>query len=76
MTWTTVLAALPSIASTSAPGPVMITLWFTTSSPLVRLMTPEIPVASIVSPSFAMPSACRSDPGPLSLVFVTGMTVA
>ena len=37
---------------------------------------PETPVASIVSPSLATASASRSEPGPLSLVFVTTMIVA
>src|SRR6516165_2760459 len=36
-------------------------------------MVPETPVASIVSPSFAVASASRNEPDPLSLVFVTTM---
>ncbi|PYJ28101.1 MAG: hypothetical protein DMF24_11165 [Verrucomicrobia bacterium] len=70
------LIMLPSTASTSAPGPLIVTLVSTSSSPLVRLITPDIPLASIVSPLFAMASACRNDPGPLSFVLVTGMMVA
>ena len=70
------LIMLPSTASTSAPGPLIVTLVSTSSSPLVRLITPEIPVASIVSPSFATARAWRIEPGPLSLVLVTTITVA
>ena len=44
--------------------------------PLVRVMTPEMPVASIVSPSVAIASACRNESGPLSLVLLTMMVVA
>ena len=68
--------ALPLTARFAAPGPEIVTLWFTASSPLVRVMVPETPVASMVSPSFAMLSALRNDPEPLSLVFVTTMVVA
>ena len=68
--------ALPLTARVAAPGPLMVTLWVTCSSPLVRVMVPETPVASMVSPSFAMLSALRNDPEPLSLVFVTTMVVA
>ena len=39
-------------------------------------MVPETPVASILSPSFAIASALRNEPGPLSLVLVTVMVVA
>ena len=35
------------------------------------MIAPEMPVASIVSPLFAMASAWRNEPGPLSLVLVT-----
>src|SRR5438067_5723456 len=71
----TVPAALPSTASRSAPGPFIVTLLLTSNFPLVSVITPLIPVASIVSPSFASASAWRSEPGPLSLVLVT-ITVA
>src|SRR5262249_55522473 len=66
----------PSIASTSAPVPLIVTLVFTSNSPLVSIMTPEMPVASIVSPSFAIASASRKEPGPSSLVLVTVIVVA
>ena len=68
--------ALPLTARVAAPGPLMVTLWVTCSSPLVNRMVPETPVASIVSPSLAMLSAWRSEPGPLSFVLVTKMVVA
>ena len=55
--WKTRLEALPSTASTSAPAALIVTLLSTSNSPLVRVMTPEMPVASIVSPSFAFTSA-------------------
>src|SRR5215469_6122278 len=76
LTWKTALAALPSTASTSAPGPLIATVLFTNNTPVLSVMTPETPVASIVSPSFAIASACRNEPRPLSFVFVTGITVA
>src|SRR5437660_11211935 len=52
----------------------MMTLLFTSSSPLVRVIVP-VTANVIVSPSFAMVSALRSEPGPLSLVLVTTMVV-
>ena len=70
------LELLPSIASRSAPGPLIVTLVLTSNSPLLRLITPEMPVASIVSPSFAIDRAWRIEPGPLSFVLVTTTTVA
>ena len=70
------LAMLPSTASTSAPAPLIVTLVFTSNSPLVSVMAPEMLVASIVSPSFAIASASRNEPGPLSFVFVTVMMFA
>jgi hypothetical protein len=39
-------------------------------------MEPETCVALMVSPSFASATACRSEPGPLSFVFVTVMVFA
>src|SRR5204863_9977882 len=70
------LPMFPSTASTSAPAPLIVTLVSTSNSPLVRLMTPDIPVASIVSPSFAIASAWRNEPRPLSLVLLTMIVVA
>ena len=67
---------LPSTASTLAPAPLIVTLVFTSNSPLVSVMAPETPLASIVSPLLAMTSAWRSEPGPLSLVLLTTMVVA
>src|SRR5438132_2769263 len=52
----------------------MMTLLFTSSSPLARVIVP-VTANVIVSPSFAMASALRSEPGPLSLVLVTMMVV-
>jgi hypothetical protein len=54
----------------------MMTLFPTSNSPLVSVMTPEMPVASIVSPSFATASACRNEPEPLSFVLVTLIVAA
>src|SRR5437016_4955985 len=67
--------ALPLTARLGAPGPEMVILWLTVSSPVVRVIVP-VTAKVIVSPSFAMLSACRNDPGPLSLVFVTVMVMA
>src|SRR5262249_30199993 len=67
---------LASIAKTSAPGPLMVSALLTSNAPLVRLITPETPVASIVSPLFATASASRNDPAPLSFVLVTGIIFA
>src|SRR5438128_8559599 len=57
-------------ARRSAPGPLMVMFLLITSSPLVRLMVP-VTANAIVSPSFAIASAWRNEPGPLSLVLVT-----
>src|SRR5437660_1166094 len=65
----------PLTARLGAPGPEMVILWLTVSSPVVRVIVP-VTAKVIVSPSFAMLSACRNDPGPLSLVFVTVMVMA
>ena len=67
---------LPSTASTPAPAPLIVTLLSTSNCPVVSVMTPEIPIASIVSPSFASASAWRNEPGPLSLVLLTMTVVA
>src|SRR5437016_5205170 len=58
------------------PPPLAAEFPLTVMLPMVRLSTPEIPVASIVSPSFATARAWRIEPGPLSLVLVTTITVA
>ncbi|PYL25158.1 MAG: hypothetical protein DMF44_03075 [Verrucomicrobia bacterium] len=73
--WKTRLWLLPLTARFSAPGPETVMLLSTSSSPLV---SPIVPVTanSIVSPSFASVSAWRSEPGPLSFVFVTVMMFA
>src|SRR6266496_5869938 len=52
--------------------PEMVMLLSTNSSPLVSPMVP-VTAKVIVSPSFAMASAWRNEPGPLSLVLVTVM---
>src|SRR6266571_1036669 len=70
--WNTRLMALPFTARLAAPGPEMVMLLFTTSSPLVNPMVP-VTAKLIVSPSFTMASALRSEPGPLSLMLVTVM---
>ena len=74
--WKRRLLALPSIARTSAPAPLMVTLLTTSNCPVVSVMAPEILVALMVSPSAALASACRSEPAPLSFVFVTVRVVA
>jgi hypothetical protein len=48
----------------------------TSNSPLVSLIVPDTPVASIVSPFAAPASAARNDPAPLSAVFVTVIVAA
>ena len=54
----------------------MVTLLDTTSSPVVRVMVPVTPEASIVSPSAALASASRSVFAPLSAVLVTVIVAA
>src|SRR5947207_15829568 len=63
------------MVSMFAPGPEMVTLLLTKSSPLVN---PIVPVTAkvIVSPSFTSASAWRNEPGPVSLVLVTTMMSA
>jgi hypothetical protein len=63
------------MARLAAPGPEMVILLSTSSSPLVKPMVP-VTAKVIVSPSFAMASACRNEPAPLSFVFVTVMVAA
>ena len=67
---------LPSTVRLVSPGPLMVTAVVIWSSPLVSRMVPEIPVASMISPSTAVASASRNEPVPLSLVFVTTMMLA
>src|SRR5439155_9667599 len=74
--WKTRLVVLPSTASTPAPAPLIVTLLSTSNCPVVSVITPEIPVASIVSPLFASASAWRNEPRPLSLVLLTMIVVA
>src|SRR5205085_1896731 len=73
--WKTRLVALPFTARFAAPGPEMVMLVLTSSSPLV---SPIVPVTAklMVSPSLASASAWRNEPGPLSFVFVTVMVAA
>ena len=59
-----------------APAPLIVTLLSTSNCPVVSVITPEIPVALIVSPSFASASAWRNEPRPLSLVLLTMIVVA
>src|SRR6266542_4350902 len=70
--WNTRLVAFPSTARLAAPGPSIITFLSTGSSPLVNTIVPDT-AKVIVSPSFAMASAWRNEPAPLSLVLVTVM---
>ena len=65
-------------ASKLGPGPLMVILSATTSSPLVRVMVCPFREESnsMVSPPGASASAWRSEPGPLSAVVVTVIVVA
>src|SRR6266545_1010201 len=74
-TWNTRLLAFPSTARLPAPGPEMVMFLSTSSSPLVNTIVPDT-AKVIVSPSFAVASAWRNEPAPLSLVFVTVMVAA
>src|SRR6185369_4092538 len=58
-----------------APGPRMVRL-LATDSPLARVMVPETPVASTVSPLLALASAARNEPAPVSAVLLTVITNA
>jgi hypothetical protein len=75
--WNKRLMALPFTARLAAPGPEMVMLSFTMSSPVVNTIVP-VTAKVIVSASFAMARAWRNEPGPLSFVFVTviGVLVA
>src|SRR6478736_3486280 len=72
-TWNTRLLAFPFTARLLAPGPEMVMLLFTSSSPLVRPIV-SVTAKVIVSPLLASASAWRNEPAPLSFVFVTVMT--
>ena len=69
------MAELRLTVSTFGPGPEMVMLLLMKSSSLVNPIVP-VTANSIVSPSFASVSAWRSEPGPLSFVFVTVMMFA
>jgi hypothetical protein len=71
----TPVLALPSTARLSAPGPEIVILLSTMSSPVVNVIAP-VTLNVISSPSFASASASRNEPVPLSFVFVTTMFVA
>src|ERR1700750_2048705 len=50
-----------------APGPLIVTDWFSTSSPLVSSITPVTAGANvIVVPAHTLAIMARSEPGPLS----------
>ena len=67
----------PSMDSTLAPGPLIVTLLFTVRWPLVNVMKPLTPAAkTIVSPLFAVAIASRKLPAPLSVVLVTVIVAA
>src|SRR3954467_15198074 len=68
--WNTRLWLLPLTARLSEPGPEIVMLLITSSSPLVN---PIVPVTAkpTTSPSSASSSAWRNEPGPLSFVLVT-----
>ena len=70
-----ILGGMPFIVRFAAPGPLIVTLLSTTSSPLVSCIVP-VTEKLIVSPSFASASAWRNEPAPLSFVFVTVVVAA
>src|SRR5579871_2035373 len=63
-------ALFPLIARTDAPGPVIVRFAVIAGSALRSVMVP-VTVKLIVSPALAVRITCRSEPGPLSLVFWT-----
>src|SRR5947207_2385527 len=73
--WNTRLVALLLMVSFAAPGPRMVTLLSTNSSPLVSVIVP-LTVMLIVPPLDARESALRNEPGPLSAVLVTALVPA
>src|SRR6266478_521995 len=66
-------ALLPLTVKLLAPGPVMVTLWLMSSSPLVSVMVwPSRPGAkTMVSLLWAAAISARSEPVPLSKLFST-----
>src|SRR5215831_4865110 len=70
--WNTRFTALPFTASWATPGPAIMTSLFTSNSPLVQVIVAAGGSEKlIVSPLFAMASAPRREPAPLSAVFMT-----
>ncbi len=66
---------LPLIVTSFDPGPSIVKLDATMSGPLVKVMVPNALLAkSMISPEGALLMALRSEPGPLSFVFVTVST--
>src|SRR6478672_8246302 len=78
LTWKTRLAWLASTAKLFGPGPLMLTILFTTSSPLASVIVCPLSEESklIASSLWASASACRNEPGPLSRLLVTVMVAA
>lgn len=64
------------IVSAFAPGPLIERLTSIVICPLVKVMLVTPPANWITSPLEASLTACRKDPGPLSLPFVTVMVAA
>src|SRR5207302_8288240 len=71
-----VLGKLPLMARLVGPGPLMLRSLVMTNWPLVRVIVPVTPVASMVSPFAAPASAARNDPAPLSAVLLTVIVAA
>src|SRR5262249_35950614 len=64
--WKTRWALLPLTVTLPAPGPWMVRLWATSSSPLVSAIVPVRPLAKlIVSPLAEAAIWARSEPAPL-----------
>src|SRR5438309_11260091 len=78
LTWKTRLAWLASTARLVGPGPLMLTILFTISSPLVSVIDCPLSEESklIVSSLCASASALRKEPGPLSFLLLTVMVAA
>src|SRR5260370_6144206 len=66
-------AWLPLTVSWLAPGPVMVTLWLMSSSPLVNVMVwpSRLGAKTMVSLLWAAAMSARSEPAPLSRLFRT-----
>ena len=71
------VVAFPLMTKALAPGPLMLMALDsgTLSGPLVRIIVP-VTLNWIVSPSCAIASALRNEPGPVSLVLVTVIVAA